>query len=104
MICNIQYACQKFYFGAMAEGYFDNKMKEIASKTQHQQKTSIGFNRLPEEFTLEDVARCFQLNGTTSAYSKIRRLLDDKLIEKICDSRGRDNEVTIYRKTGALII
>ncbi len=104
LIANIQYACQKFYFGAMADAYFDNKTKELTSKTQHQQKTTVDFNRLPHEFVLDDVIRCFRLNGKASAYSKVRRLLDDKLIEKVSDSRGKESDQTIYRKTGALVV
>ncbi len=104
LICNIQFACQRFYFGAMADNYFDNKMKELTSKTQHQQKTSIGFNRLPEEFTQEDVMRCFNLNSENSARNKIFRLTGDHLIEKISDGRNKDDDIARYRKVESLML
>ncbi len=104
LICNIQYACQKFYFGAMADAYFDNKMKEMASKTQHQQKTSEGFNRLPEEFTVDDVMRCFQLDNINSAKVKINRLCKDNLVMKIKDSRGKNVEMSVYKKTNVFYV
>ena len=48
LIVNIQYACQRHYFGAMAENYFDNKLKDASVNVQRRQKTIEGFNRLPE--------------------------------------------------------
>ncbi len=103
MICNIQYACQKYFFGAMAEAYFDNKAKNLAAKTQHQQKTTQAFNRLPSEFVTLDVIRCFNLASESSARKKISELQKDRLIEKVSDSRGKENGVTVYRKTGLII-
>ena len=57
LIVNIQYACQRHYFGAMAEAYFDNKLKDANVNLQRKQKTLEGFSRLPEVFTSEDVMR-----------------------------------------------
>ena len=34
LIVNIQYACQRHYFGAMAEAYFDNKLKDASVNVQ----------------------------------------------------------------------
>ena len=50
LIVNIQYACQRYYFGAMAEAYFDNKLKDASVNVQRRQKTYEAFSRLPEEF------------------------------------------------------
>ncbi len=96
LIVNIQYACQKYYFGAMADAYFDNKMKEIASKTQHQSKTNEAFTRLPESFTIDDVLRCFNLSTESSGRGTISRLISDHLIEKVNDGRGKTK--TTYKK------
>ena len=67
LIVNIQFACQKHYFGAMAEKYFDDKTRDAAVNRQRQQKTIDAFNRLPEEFTYEDVMRCFSLVKANTA-------------------------------------
>ena len=83
LIVNIQYACQRHYFGAMAENYFDNKLKDASVNVQRKQKTFEGFERLPEEFTSEDVMRCFNLSSASSARGKISRLIRDHLVEKI---------------------
>ena len=61
LIVNIQYACQRHYFGAMAEAYFDNKLKDANVNLQRKQKTLEGFSRLPEVFTSEDVMRSARL-------------------------------------------
>ena len=104
LITNIQYACQRHYFGAMAEAYFDNKTKEASVNVQRRQKTYEGFSRLPEEFTNEDVMRCFNLNSEGAARMRASRLLNDHLIEKVSDGRGNEKGLTIYRKTGASML
>ena len=102
LIVNIQYACQKYYFGAMAEAYFDNKMKDASVNVQRRQKTIEGFTRLPENFTSEDVMRCFNMSSSSSARSKISRLIRDHLVEKIREERG--SEPALYHKTGTIIL
>ena len=104
LIVNIQYACQRHYFGAMAEAYFDNKKKDASVNVRRQQKTYDAFNRLPQEFTVEDVMRCFNLSTEGAVYSKTRRLLEDHLIEKISDSRKSNSTKTVFRKTGSIML
>ena len=102
LITNIQYACQRHYFGAMAENYFDNKLKDASVNVQRKQKTFEAFERLPEEFANEDVMRCFNLSSASSARGKISRLIRDHLVEKIRDERG--TVPALYHKTGTIIL
>ena len=104
LIVNIQYACQRHYFGAMAEAYFDNKLKDASVNVQRRQKTYEGFERLPEEFTVEDVIRCFNLSSEGAARMKIKRLQSDHLIEKLGDGRQAGTSRSSYRKTGILML
>ena len=104
LIVNIQYACQRHYFGAMAEAYFDNKLKDASVNVQRRQKTFEGFERLPEEFTVEDVVRCFNLSSEGAARMKIKRLQSDHLIEKLGDGRQTGASKSSYRKTGILML
>ena len=101
LIVNIQYACQRHYFGAMAENYFDNKLKDASVNIQRKQKTLEAFNRLPDEFTIEDVVRCFNLGSAASARKKVTRMQCDHLIEKISKEKGQ--EKALYRKTGNIM-
>ena len=103
LLVNIQYACQRHYFGAMAENYFDNKNRDASMNVRRQQKTIEAFNRLPETFTNEDVMRCFNLSSEGAVHSKTRRLMDDHLIVKVNDSRTNGGK-TLYRKTGSIIV
>ena len=104
LIVNIQYACQRYFFGAMAEAYFDNKLKDASVNVQRKQKTLEAFERLPEEFNVEDVVHCFKLCDAGSAYSKIRRLTKDHLIVKISDGRKAGSGSSVFRKTGILML
>ena len=98
LMVNIQYACQRHYFGALAEAYFDNKLKDASVNVTRRQKTLEGFNRLPEEFTAEDVMRIYNMANTGSARMKISRLQKDHVIEKI----GMENGLAKFKKTGSL--
>ena len=102
LIVDIQYACQRHYFGAMAEAYFDNKLKDASVNVQRRQKTYDGFARLPEEFTIQDVVRCFNLGSASSARGKIMRLTRDHLVGKIREERG--SIPALYRKTGTSML
>ena len=102
LIVNIQYACQRHYFGAMAEAYFDNKQKDASVNVQRRQKTFEAFVRLPEEFTNDDVVRCFNLSGSASARAKISRLIRDHVVEKIREERGATP--ALYHKTGTFLL
>ena len=104
LIVNIQYACQRHYFGAMAEAYFDNKHREAAVNVQRHLKTIEAFSRLPEEFTNEDVMRCFNLSSMGAVYSKVRRLQQDHLIEKVDDARHSGEQMSVFRKTGVQML
>ena len=104
LIVNIQYACQRHYFGAMAEAYFDNQLKDASVNVQRKHKTFDDFSRLPEEFTIADVVRCFRLANEGSARAKISRLQRDHLIEKMNDGRGKNNKETVFCKTNTIML
>ena len=103
LIVNIQYACQRHFFGAMAENYFDNKHREASVNVQRRQKTQEAFSRLPEEFTVEDAMHVFQLNNAGSARMKISRLQKDNLVEKIGEFTENGANKVRYRKTGMMM-
>ena len=104
LIVNIQYACQRHFFGAMAEHYFENQSREANVNVQRRQKSFDGFERLPEEFTSDDVIRVFSMASDAAARSKISRLQSDHLIEKVSDGRGNAQGKAVYRKTGILML
>ena len=104
LLVNIQYACQRYYFGAMAESYFDNKNRDASVNVRRNKKTFDSFNRLPEEFTVEDVIRCFAFKAESSARTKITRLMADNLVEKLGEVKVDGVYKKTYRKTGTIML
>jgi hypothetical protein len=104
LIVNMQYACQKHYFGAMAEAYFDNKLRDASVNVQRRQKTLEGFSKLPEVFTVKDVMRCFNLVSEGTARMKIVRLIADKLVMKANTYIEDGHTKKMYKKTGSFMI
>ena len=103
LIVNIQYACQRHYFGALAEKYFDDKTRDAAANVQRRGKTIESFNRLPEEFTVDDVMRCFTLKSNTSARTRVVRLLKDRLAEKVDEFVENGTTKAVFKKTGKVM-
>ena len=104
LIVTIQYACQRHYFGALAEKYFDDKTRDAAANTPRRAKTIEAFNRLPEEFVIDDVMRCFGLAQNNSARARVFRLLKDGLVEKVDEFVENGTTKAKYKKTGAVMI
>ena len=104
LLVNIQYACQRHYFGAMAEKYFDDQKRDVSANSRRQQKTIEAFNRLPEEFTADDVMRCFGLEGESSARGRARTLIADHLAVKTGEYKDNGKVKSMYRKTGTVML
>jgi hypothetical protein len=103
LIVNIQFACQRHYFGPLAEKYFDDKMRDACSNRRHSQKTIEGYNRLPEEFSAADVIRCFNLKGNDAARMRIKRMQKDGAIVKSGEYVENGTTKYLYKKKGVLI-
>ncbi len=95
LIARIQYATQQYFFGALAEKYFDdlNGRVQITGK-RHKNKSIEGYNRLPDVFTREDVKNCFGYTAPSSIKMKIVRLEDESIIAKITEG----SDAGKYRK------
>ena len=104
LIVTIQYACQRHYFGALAEKYFDDKTRDAAANSPRRAKTIEAFNSLPEEFVIDDVMRCFGLSQNSSARARVFRLLKDGLVEKVDEFVENGTTKAKYKKTGAVMI
>ena len=100
LLVTIQYACQRHYFLAMAEKYFDDQLRDVSVNAHRQQKTIDAFNSLPEEFTVDDAKRCFSLTNEPAARVKISRLIKDHFVEKAGDFVENGTTKAVFRKTG----
>ena len=104
LIMNIQYACQRHFFGALAEKYFEDKNRDIVANTPRRPKTIEAFNRLSEEFTTDDVMRCFMLKSNDAARTRVSRLQKDGLVEKVDEFVENGTTKARYKKTGAVMV
>ena len=95
LIARIQYATQQHAFGALAEKYFDDMDNDVQiSGKRHYQKSLSGYNQLPQVFTKEDVARCFNYNNDESTRKKIYRMVTNHQVELIAEGEHKG----MYRK------
>jgi hypothetical protein len=103
LIVNIQYACQRHYFLALAEKYFDDQMRDVSVNTHRKSKTYEAFNRLPEEFTIDEVMECWGINNGNVVRTRIRRLIKDHLVEKSGEYVENGTTKAVYKKIGAML-
>ena len=103
LLVTIQYACQRHYFLVMAEKYFDDQLRDVSVNAHRQQKTIDAFERLPEEFTVDDAKRCFSLTNDTVARVKISRLMKDHFVEKAGDFVENGTTKAVFKKTGKVM-
>ena len=103
LIVNIQYACQRHFFGALAETYFDNKDRDAVSNVKRQSKTIEAFHRLPEEFTVNDIMRCFKLSIESSKV-RVSRLLKDHLVVRVGEIKEDGTIKAVYQKIPNIMI
>lgn len=95
LIVNAQFLFQQYFFLAIGEKYYDDQQSFLESNTHHQRKTWLGYHRLPNPFTPQDVDECFGYEGKKgSISSKIKRLQDDGLAQKIRTGENKGK----YRK------
>ncbi|MBR2205975.1 MAG: hypothetical protein IJ898_06450 [Prevotella sp.] len=84
LMARIQYATQQHFFGVLAEKYFDDMNNDVQiTGKRHYSKSLEGYNRLPDVFTLDDVRKCYGYDKDTAVYTRIRRLTDNGIAEKI---------------------
>ena len=55
-----------------------------------------------DEFTIEDVVRCFNLGSAASARKKVTRLCRDHLIMKVSEEKG--GQKALFHKTGTIML
>ncbi len=84
----IQYRCQHFFFGEMAQNYFEDQGKEFAQR-QRSSRYQECFRKLPDEFKTEQFMDCFGCSQSTASKS-IQRFINDGVVKKV--------KYSLYRK------
>ena len=88
LVMDIQYRCQRHFFGAYARAYFDNMERDRQANRQRVSKYDLSYQQLPMEFTLTDVMKQYG-NGDTAARAVCSRLCRDGYIERIMQGKYR---------------
>ena len=94
LIAKTQLAFQEYYFKAIGEKHYDDLQAEQYSGHRHQQKTLTAYRNLPAVFTKDDVQKCYGYDSIGSTCSRLKRLQDDGLAQKIRTGEDRGK----YRK------
>lgn len=73
---------------------------EPTDTSNYQQKTIEGYRTLPDIFTMDDIFRCFHYDSIGSACSRLKRLQDDHLVEKIQtgENKGKYRKVPVLNR------
>ena len=77
----VQYNCQKFFFGEMAHNYFADQNKEFIQRRRTSRYEEC-FRKLPDEFKTQHVIDVFGVAQPTASRT-INRFLKDGLIERL---------------------
>ena len=72
----------------------------MSVNAHRKQRIIDAFERLPEEFTVDDATRCFSLANDTVARVKISRLIKDRLVEKAGEFVENGTTKAVFKKTG----
>ena len=81
LVMEIQYSCQKFFFGEMAFNYFADQSKEFVVRKRTTRYDEC-FCKLPDEFKTQHFMDCFGVSQPTASRS-IDRFLHDGMIERV---------------------
>ena len=57
-----------------------------------------GYNRLPDVFTAEDVGKCFGYEVESTIYGKLKRLIDNHMVEVADEYVENGRKKNRYRK------
>ena len=77
----IQYRCQHFFFGEMAQNYYEDHGKEFAQR-QRTSRYQECFRKLPDEFKTEQFMDCFGCSQPAASKS-IQRFINDGVVKKV---------------------
>ena len=93
-MANAQMAFQKHFFLPIGEEFYNNQLIAAASNHQPTQRLKLAYCRLPVIFTSADVAKEYGYNNKSSINSRLKRLQDEGLAQKIRSGENKGK----YRK------
>ena len=81
LVMEIQYQCQKFFFGEMAVNYYEDQNKEFVVRHRTTRYETC-FSKLPDEFKTQQFEECFGCSQQAASRA-INRFITDGVVEKV---------------------
>jgi len=96
LIANAQLAFQRYFCKHTLEKYYENLAQAAITKTPRRKKTQVSFSKLPDIFTSDDVMLAYGYDSTGSVCSRLKRLQDDGLAQRITkgENKGKYRKLT----------
>ena len=94
LMCEIINKCEDALFGQLLQDMFENEARDTQLRRVYD-KTAKYYNMLPDEFTTQDVMRTFGYASIVNASQRIKRFVNENVVEMV--QRGK------YRKLAKAI-
>lgn len=96
LIANAQLAFQRYFCKHTLENYYEKLAQDSVTKSPRRKKTQVSFCKLPEIFSSEDVMNAYGYDSTGSVCSRLKRLQDDGLVQRITkgENKGKYRKLT----------
>jgi len=96
LIANAQLAFQRYFCKHTLEKYYENLAQDAITKTPRRKKTQVSFSKLPDIFTSDDVMLAYGYDSTGSVCSRLKRLQDDGMAQRITkgENKGKYRKLT----------
>ena len=94
LLTKIQLDFQKYFFLSIGEQLYENQQLQAVTGHQSTQRLQLAYKRLPAIFTSDDVAKEYGYDSRGSINSRLKRLQDDGMAQKIRSGEDKGK----YRK------
>ena len=88
LMFEVLFACEDALFGLMWQDYFDNENRDAQPRITYD-KTNEYYQQLPNEFTTQDVKNLWGYTSNATASTRITKLIDAGVVEKIGHGKYR---------------
>ncbi len=88
LVLDIQYYSQRYFFGRLAELYFENQKRDIQERRQRQSKYDQCYEKLPQEFTSKEAEQVYGIDKSL-VDTALSRLCKRGYIERLVKGRYR---------------
>ena len=96
LLANAQYTFQRYFIAPIAEKFQNKRVVEEASSHSLHSHTKEAYMSLPEIFSMDDVIKCYGYSSVGGGCSRLKRLQDDGLAQKIRSGENKGKYRKLY--------